>query len=200
MKYIAALILILGMTANLLAQQGYGGITWNIAQPAEETKNYIDETSFRGFGIEFRTFLTNHLSFGGHTGWNIMDQRIEGSIELPNGTVTGTQVRHLNSFPVMLSAFFHLGSPRSSIRPYLGVNAGTYFIIQRFELGVNALEKNNWHWGVAPEFGFIFPTDYISVVASLKYNHAFPGGTSITGDAVEVDYWGFNIGFLFPTY
>jgi len=200
MKYIATLILVLGLSANLFAQRGYGGITWNIASPAEETKDYIDETSYRGFGIEFRTFLSNHLSIGGQTGWNIMDQRIDGTIELENGAITGTQIRHLNSFPILLNAFFHLGSPRGAIRPYFGINAGTYFIIQRFEIGIRALEQNNWHFGVAPEVGILFPTDYLSVMASLKYNKAFEAGTSITGEAKGYDYWGLNIGFLFPTY
>ena len=200
MKNIFILIMILGLSANLFAQRGYGGITWNIASPAEETKDYIDEVSYRGFGIEFRTFLTNHISFGGQTGWNIMDQRIDGTIELENGAITGTQVRHLNAFPILLNLSFHLGSPRAAIRPYVGLNAGTYFIIQRFELGINALEQNNWHLGVAPEAGILFPTDYLTVVTSLKYNRAFEAGTSITGEAKGYDYWGFNIGFLFPTY
>jgi hypothetical protein len=200
MKYMIMLIMIVGLCANLFAQQGYGGITWNIASPAEETKDFIDETSYRGFGIEFRTFLTNNISFGGQTGWNIMDQRIDGTIELERGTVTGTQIRHINSFPILANLFLHLGSPRAAFRPYLGVNVGTYFIIQRLELGIFAIEENNWHFGVAPEVGILFPTDYLSVMASLKYNRAFEAGTSITGDAKGFDYWGLNIGFLFPTY
>ena len=200
MKYIVIVSLIVLLSVNAFAQKGYGGISWNISVPTEELKDFIDETSFRGFGIEFRSFITKHLSVGGVTGWNIMDQRLSGTFELPNGAITGTQIRYLNSFPIMFTSHLHIGSPRSAIRPYLGIGVGTYYIVERFEIGVNLFEANNWHFGVAPEVGILFPTDYVSIMTSLKLNVAFESGSSITRDAKEFSYWGINIGILFPTY
>jgi hypothetical protein len=185
---------------NAFAQDGYGGISWNIAVPTEDLKDFIDETSFRGFGIEFRSFVTKHISIGGVTGWNIMDQRLDGTFEIQNGAISGTQIRYLNSFPIMLTSHLHLGSPRSAIRPFVGIGVGTYYIVQRLEIGINMLEENNWHFGIAPEVGFLFPTDYVSIMTSLKYNAAFTSGESISKESVAHSYWGINIGILFPTY
>ncbi len=200
MKYILIVSLVILLSINAFAQKGYGGISWNISVPTEELKDFIDETSFRGFGIEFRSFLTKHISVGGVTGWNIMDQRVDGTIELDNGAITGTQIRYLNAFPIMLTSHLHLGSPRAAIRPFIGVGVGTYYVVERFEIGVNLFEANNWHLGFAPEVGFLFPTDYVSIMTSIKYNQAFESGKSITKESKSFSYWGINIGILFPTY
>jgi hypothetical protein len=100
----------------------------------------------------------------------------------------------------MLTSHLHIGGPRAAIRPYLGVGVGTYYVVERFELGINMFESNNWHFGVVPEVGVLFPTDYVSILTSLKYNQAFEAGKSINGEAKSYSYWGINIGFLFPTY
>lgn len=200
MKYFLTLIIIFMLSVNVFAQQGYGGISWSIGLPEEDLKDYIDETSYRGFGIDFRSFVTKSISIGGYTGWNIMDQRVDGTIEFDNGAVTGTQIRYVNSFPIMLTGHIHIGGPRSAIRPYFGIGVGTYYVIQRLEIGINAFEKNDWHFGLAPEVGFLFPTDYVSVLTSLKYNQAFKSGEPITKDNKAFSYWTINIGFLFPTY
>ena len=204
MKYILIIALMLMLSVNAFAQQGYGGISWSIATPADELKNYIDETSYRGFGIDFRSFVTKSISVGGYTGWNILDQRVDGTIEFSNGplngAINGTQIRYVNSFPIMLTSHLHIGGPRSAIRPYIGIGVGTYYVVQRLEMGVNMIEKNNWHFGLAPEVGVLFPTDYVSILASLKYNQAFKSGEAITRNNFAFSYWSFNVGFLFPTY
>ena len=200
MKYIIVVFMIILLCTSAFAQKGYGGISWNISVPTEDLKDFIDETSFRGFGIEFRSFITKHISIGGVTGWNIMDQRLSGTFELENGAITGTQIRYLNSFPIMLTSHLHIGSPRAAIRPYIGLGAGAYYITERFEIGVNLFEESNWKFGIAPEIGFLFPTDYVSIMTSLKYNQAFESGESISKESRSTSYWGINIGILFPTY
>jgi len=204
MKYILIISLILLMSLNAFGQKGYGGITWNISVPTDDLSDFIDETSYQGFGIEFRSFITRHLSIGGSTGWNIMDQRVDGTYpierETVSGAVTGTQIRYLNSFPIMVTTHFHIGSPRSAIRPYVGLGVGTYYAVERLEIGVNLFEANNWHFGIAPEVGFLFPTDYVSILTSLTYNQAFESGESMTKDSKAFSYWGIRVGILFPTY
>jgi hypothetical protein len=49
------------------------------------------------------------------------------------------------------------GERRGEVHPFIGLNAGTYYIRQRLDIGVWSIENDNWHVGLAPEFGLFIP-------------------------------------------
>ena len=111
MKWIYSSIIILLFTACVSAQS-FGSITYNVAIPTEKLADYIDNTSWRGFGLEGRWFQANNISFGISFGWNVFDQRTTDLIQVADesigGTVGGTQIRVVNSFPMMATGHFQL--------------------------------------------------------------------------------------------
>ncbi len=180
------------------AQRYMTVLTYNTALPTGNTGDFISEYSWRGFAIEGRRFVQKNLSIGINLGWNIFDEKNGETIHLDNGAVSGTQIRYLNSFPIMVNAHYYFGN-RRSFRGFLGLNVGTYAINQRFDIGIWTVNNNNWHFGVAPEIGFIIPAGrQTSVIFSVKYNYAFSSGTPLNGgDSNDHSYIGFNLGLAF---
>ncbi|RKY93267.1 MAG: hypothetical protein DRQ13_09685, partial [Ignavibacteriae bacterium] len=156
MKWLYSSILILIITASVSAQS-LGSITYNMSFPTSKLSDYIDKTSFKGFGLEGRWFSNKNISFGLSFAWTVYDQRVTDPIQIVNeglsGTISGTQVRVVNTLPMLATAHYYVGKRRDQFRFYFGTGAGMYYIQQRLEIGLVAIESDNWHFGLAPEAG-----------------------------------------------
>ena len=201
LKYIITLLFL--FTVSSFAQEFITDITWNMAFQNSKLKEYISDNSFKGVGLEGRRFLEKNISVGLKFGWNIFDQRVDKPIEIDGenygGTISGTQVRHINSFPLMANIHYYYGK-RRNFRLFAGLNTGMYYIVQRLDLGVWRLESSNWHFGLAPEVGFLIPFGGgdSQLIVTGRYNYAFDAGTSLGGKEDNYySYWGINIGFAF---
>lgn len=202
-RKIILIILMMSTFVNVQAQlyPGLAGVQYSVGSTMGDTKNFVSDLSWTGFAVEYDKFLSRNLTIGFLTGWNAFDElQRGGTIELEGSTLTGTQIRYFSSFPVLANFSYFFGHKKSSVRPYFGVGVGAYYIIERLEVGLFMVEKDNWHLGVAPTVGILVPTDYIYLQASVRYNHAFEGGTSIAKEPLEFTYLTFNFGISVPTW
>jgi len=202
-KNIIFFLFTFGMITAASAQvyQGVAGIQYSMGATTGESKNYVSDFSFRGFGMEYSKFVNRQLSVGFMIGWNIFDElRRETSIEIPGSTISGTQIRYFNAFPILANFSYFLGQPRSNVRPFASLGVGTYYILERLEVGLYQIEKDNWHLGLSPAIGILFPTDYVFLQASVRYNYAFAGNESISKDPLDISYLTFNLGITVPTW
>ena len=203
---IASLALILVFSGEAKAQDWWWGITYEMSATSslptnsDSDVNFIEDYSFRGLGIEARYVPSRdaNYSFGFNVGWNVLNEKNEfgterNTISLPNADITGTQLRYFNTVPLLANASYYFGS-RGGIRPSVGVNAGTYYIERRVDIGVVGIVEDNWHFGWAPEVGLVVPlgTPEIALLTTIRYNWAFSAGG--TGDQ---KFWGFNIGIAY---
>ncbi len=204
MKWLYSSILILIITASVSAQS-LGNMTYNMSFPTGNLSDFIDKTSFKGFGIEGRWFQSRNLSLGLSFAWTVFDQRVSDPIQIVqdgvSATVSGTQIRVVNSLPILATAHYYVGKRRDKFRFYFGTGVGMYYIKQRLEIGLVAFESDNWHFGVAPEVGVIinFSREFTMIV-NTKYNYAFSAGEALGGGDNQIDYWGINIGFVWQSY
>lgn len=203
-KYL--IIILMFLSVNLFAQDFLGIISYNTALPTGNTKDYISDFSWKGFSFEGRSFTNRNWTFGGTFGWNIFDTKSTDLIEIDDETsgitIKGTQVRYTNSFPIMANGHYHFGKRKDAVRPFMGLGLGTYYIIQRFEIGILQREVSNWHFGLAPEVGVLVALSRnTSLILSAKYNYAFSAGKTVYGDTDNSQsYIGFNIGLAFYGY
>jgi len=203
---IASLALLLVFTGEAQAQDWWWGITYNMSAssslPAnsDSDTNFIEDYSFRGLGIEARYVPSRDASysFGFNVGWNVLNEKNDfgmerNTISLPNADISGTQLRYFNTVPLLANASYYFGD-RGGIRPFVGVNAGTYYIERRVDIGVSAVVDDNWHFGWAPEVGLVVPLGRpeVALLTTIRYNWAFSAGGS--GDQ---KFWGFNIGIAY---
>jgi hypothetical protein len=159
------------------AQQIFG-LSYDVAFPTSKSKEYVNKVSVLGFGLDARKMTQGKYSYGITFHWNsFADDRLERSIT--EGNVISIDDRSLESFPIMLNGHYYFFSDLQSFRPFIGGNIGTYFIITRRSLDGIYWSDTNWHFGVAPDVGFMlhFMQD-IHVMFTLRYNYAFKTGGS----------------------
>lgn len=202
-KYITALLVLISFTS--FAQELLTNVTWNIGIPVSKMNEYTTEVTYQGFTISGRKFLDKYNSVGLMSGWNIFSEKTYDPIEIKSengtGTISGTQVRSVNVIPILVGIHHHYGS-KKEMRAFIGLNAGTYYILQRLDMGVYRIDNDNWHFGVAPEAGLIIPFsgDENAVYLGAKYNYAFDSGTAFGGSENNFySYYEINIGFAFSS-
>jgi hypothetical protein len=203
MKTKIIILFICALSTTSFSQEFISNFTWNFGFPADKLSEFIPNNSYKGFGIEGRRFLNKNISAGLSLGWNIFDQRTSDPIMIDEegfgGTVSGTQIRYVNAFPILANAHYYIGK-RRDFRVFLGGGVGVYYILQRLDLGVWMLESNNWHFGIAPEAGILVPLGdgQSHIIVTGRYNYAFSSGKSLGGNEDNTySYWSLNFGFAF---
>jgi hypothetical protein len=201
-KYVIAIIALVSCTN--FAQELLTSLTWNIGIPVSKMNQYTTDVSYRGFTIAGRRFIDKENSVGFMLGWNIFDEKnydpINVQQENGSGTISGTQVRSINSFPLLVGLQHFFGN-KKDMRTFVGINTGVYYILQRLDMGVYRIDNDNWHFGIAPEVGLIIPLDGdASLDLGARYNYAFDSGTALGGAENNFySFWEINIGFAFSS-
>ena len=75
MKTIFSIIFSLFISAQIFAQDDHFGMSWDVTVPLGETSDYVGETSWLGFTMQWRKFMTDNVSVGISFGWSVLDQR-----------------------------------------------------------------------------------------------------------------------------
>jgi hypothetical protein len=199
MKRLLLILLVLLLPVAAGAQELLSGVSWSLAFPSGRASDFLEgETSFGGLGVDVRWFVTEHTTAGLYLGWNSWSVLTEETVLLTNGALSGTQVRHINMFPVMATVHEYFADRTAETRPYIGLQAGLTAINQRFDIGLVSIENYNWHFAVAPEAGILFNLDRnLFLRASGTYTYAFDSGETLAGaDENTYSFWGVNIGLI----
>ena len=200
MKLKSIFLIILFISIPSIAQESLTNLSWEIGLPTSKMGQYMGKESYRGFGLDFKKFLTKNTSVGLSIGWNLFDQRLDESINLSteniSGTVSGTQIRYINTFPILVNCNYYIGK-RNDLRTFIGLGAGMYYVLQRLDIGVYRIDSKNWHIGIAPEGGLLIPVfdSGTTFLAAVRYNYAFDAGKSIGGNENNFySYWSIRLG------
>ena len=190
-KALTLLLISLSMTIPIQAQQIFG-ISYDISIPTLDTKEFVSNISLVGFGLDAREMRHGKVSFGVTFHWNsFKDDRLE-RVDTGNGEFISIDNRSLESFPILVNSHYYFFSEIESFRPFFGANIGTYFIITRRSVdGVRRSDKN-WHFGIAPDIGFMlhFMQD-VHIMLTLRYNYAVK-----TSSSPAQTYWNVIFGFV----
>ena len=189
-------IMLLSFSTQALSQDSwYGAFTYQVSFPTGDSKDFTSPVSFRGVGLDYRTFVQSNTTAGFFLGWNVFHERTTETFSTQNIAVWGTQDRYINAFPIMANVHYYLGQ-KGEPRPYIGLNAGGFVVLQRFAVGIVSLSNDTWEWGLAPEAGVIARIDRDhAVIINGKFNWAFNGETYGNKD-FNLTYFGLNVGFV----
>lgn len=201
MKFFLTVFLLLAVAGGAFGQTKITALHYDVSIPDKDLKNYISETSWRGVGFDGRWFVKYPSTFtlGIAAAWHVFDEKTSGTITWPDGALTGHQNRYVNSFPLMVTAHYYFGD-RNQLWAFIGGGVGTYYILQRFEVGVMAFEEGNWHFGAYPEIGVQIPLQEAALFVSGRYNYAFKTGESLSGEALDYNYWTIAIGLAYSSW
>jgi hypothetical protein len=200
MKYIKIILPLMLITFSTLSQNYMTGLSWSMGFASGKTTDFIGAPSFTGCSLEGHRLMSRTVSLGFETGWNILNEQNADLITVNNTSISGQQGRYLNIIPVLLSASYYIKSSKSAkFVPFIRANVGTYYILQRFDIGVFTIDNDNWHFGVSPELGFMYSTSkQISLLVNAKYNYAFDSGTRLGGDETnDYAFYSLNLGITY---
>ncbi|MEK6477259.1 outer membrane beta-barrel protein [Catalinimonas sp. 4WD22] len=138
------------------AQQNMFSLQYSVGFPTSELNDYIGETSFRGLALDYTYLTSTNLSFGISGGVNTFYER-KGYDTYNEGTasLTGTQYRYTNSFPIMASVGYFL-NPAQTLTPYASLGIGTIYTLRDTRIGSYSTETDTWHFSLRPEIGIIY--------------------------------------------
>jgi len=191
MKYIVTIIIALLIGTAAYSQAIYS-LNYTMSFTSGETHKYIQNASFRGLTFEGRGFVSDRVSIGGLFTWTTFYEKLGGaSYTDETTTITGTQYRYLNAYPLLVQAHYYLGTDPYDPRVYLGGGLGAYKMNQRTNIGVWSLERNNWHFGLSPEVGVLFPISMDTKLnVSFRYHYVFKAK-----DTTDHSWFGLSVGF-----
>ncbi|MGB5848865.1 MAG: OmpW family outer membrane protein [Ignavibacteriaceae bacterium] len=195
-KLKSIIIISLLLSVNLFAQDLLTGLTYSISVPTGNTSEYISKTSFKGLSIDLRKFFSYNASIGFLVGWSAFEEETNKTISTIRRDVSAEQSRLINAFPVMITTHYYIGEGRE-FRPFIGIGVGMYYFYHQLELADDNLESNKWHFGAAPEAGFVYLLESIYSFANVRYNYAFSAENEFTKVSTSQSYLTFNIGFAF---
>jgi hypothetical protein len=191
MKYFITIIAAFLISAAAYSQAIYS-LNYTMSFGVGETGDYIRSASFRGMTFEGRGFVTDQVTLGGLFNWATFYEKLGGeTFSLENTTLTGTQYRYINAFPLLFQAHWYSNDDEFEPRLYLGGGLGAYKINQRTNIGVWSLEERNWHFGLSPEVGLLFPVSMDTQFnISLRYHYVFKAK-----DTIDHSWFGLSVGF-----
>ena len=188
-----------GGNAQVLTQPYVGTLSYTTASPAGDSKDFANNFSWLGFTVEGDWFVKRNISAGFILGWQeIYNEKGGDQFEFTNGTVTGRTYKHLGSLPMLARARYWTGSPGDKFHGFAGLGLGTYWMKQTVDVGIYTADESNWHFGVAPELGFLMVTGYgIGWTLNARYNYPVAAGDYLSGSSKAWSYWGFGIGLSY---
>jgi hypothetical protein len=189
-KIVLSFALFIG-SLGLMAQEGLFALTYNMGLASGSTADFINKYSWRGFGIDGRSFVTDNISLGGSFSWNVFyEEEVNETYTEGNQSLTGNFYKSINAFPINFTAHYYFNDYDAPARIHVGMGVGASKINQRTEFGIWQISHNYWHFNVTPDIGVLFPINYRSnFFVSARYNYAFKAKDKDFG------YFGFNVGF-----
>lgn len=190
-KILLLLICISGMQISY-GQNGYGAITYSLALPMGDMKNYIDDISYRGVNMEFYWRLKNSLDVGMEAGWNVFySKEDKKTYTAETASITGVQYRYINAAPILAAARWRKSGGKT--QPYVGVGVGTSSINRSTDFGLYRIINNTWQFCLRPEAGIIYKfSDTNGLTAGVKYYNNFKNDEQDAQTFLTL-----NLGFVF---
>jgi len=179
------------------AQTNFAGVTYNFSFPAVDLDHYVGQNSWYGVTVDFRRHLTGNQNvlLGLSTGWYVFYNNVNQVINVDNAAISGEQYRNFNIIPILVGATYLIGHGDQA-RAFVGLHAGPYYARQQLDIGLYSIDKSNWHFGVAPEFGVTFPVQTeTDVYFNLRYHYLFSAGDYLGGGALTLPFLTIGAGF-----
>jgi len=183
------LLLVFGSEARAqYVDDWYWAVSYDMAAPLGDTKDFTGNFSFRGVGLEGRYFKSPKTSIGFFAGWNVFTEKVSGTVQDGNRTTTGTSARTINAVPLYVTGDYYFGD-RGGARPYVGLGAGVIYNERRNDFGIFTSSSSKWQFALAPEAGVMFPVGASLMYVGLRYNYGFKAG-----DFESLQYLSINVG------
>jgi outer membrane protein W len=185
MKKAIIILALAAVSGTAAVAQNVWTVNYEIGLPLGSMSDYVSKTSFRGFSINGNTYVSDNISVGGSMSWSAYYEKYpRDTYQLPEGAITSTVWAKMYIMPLLVNIRYNF-MPEGTVRPYVGLGTGVYYIQQETEVGLYTDQRNNWRFGLVPEAGLYYPfglSDF-GLHARVGYNQVFyhvdPIGSSL---------------------
>lgn len=186
-RYIIALsVFFRALTVD--AQEVIWKLTYDVGIPFSSTREFTDQTSWRGLTLDVDRFVGDNLALGIAFSWStFVEKESDSYYELDNFLLHGTQVRYINNIPLTARLAYY--QPVNDLDIFGSLGVGTAWQETRREIGTLAFTGNYWQFALVPELGVVVPVGPSSITAKVRYVQAFK-----TQDAPDLSYLSFGLG------
>ncbi|WP_075602862.1 outer membrane beta-barrel protein [Saccharicrinis aurantiacus] len=194
-KILYTMLFVFALGIQLEAQEKYSIVGYSMGFGTGDTNEFIDQSSFSGFQLEFGQYvLEDKFSVGIQSGFQSFYKELpKTTYPLENGAVTGKQYRYLSAVPILANGMFYPFGQETKVIPHVGLGVGTYYIDKQLDMGLTSLYTTTWHFGLAPQLGASFPINYkTSINLNAQYNMAVK-----TSDNPAENWLSVSVGFRF---
>ena len=192
-----AIPLALLLSSPAQAQDWFWGISYGVAFPVSDTKDFTEGTSWRNWNTDVLVQVRPNTAVGLNVGWNVFNEitPADDVVQLENVDVGGTKFTYINSIPMLLTIRQFMGSQSGNgIRPFFGLGIGTQLVKQAVDVSLFRISDDTWHFALAPEIGVVLPVrSDAKWFLNAKWNYAVK-----SSDRTQ-SYWGINLGFAWQT-
>jgi outer membrane protein len=180
MKKLIFLILFCSLlgTPRSFGQDSYLTMQYAVSFATGDMSDYISAVSWRGFLMEYRGEVNDHLLLGVDVGWNVFYEKKEkDTYTVGTESLSGVQYRYQNEVP-MLGTLDYLISSEGPVLPYVGLGIGTIYSERATDMNLYRLEQNTWQFALKGEVGVLYELSYASSIKlAAKYYNGFKTGT-----------------------
>ncbi|MDN3204801.1 outer membrane beta-barrel protein [Algoriphagus sediminis] len=186
-------IICMTLAGTAQAQQSIFSLNYAISVPLGNTSNYIDQTSGRGFILEYQKFINKNWAIGGEFGHATFYKREENKVYTEgSASLSGIQYRYQYEWPIFLTANYYVLTG-DKIRPYFGLGVGTIAHDRRIDMGIFTDQNTHWQFAIRPEVGLLYkPTYNTGFKLGVKYYNSFE-----SSDLAGQSNLGINVGIVF---
>ena len=143
----------------------------------------IKNSSYRGFMVEGKKFLTKNVTVGGSMSWlGFYERKDRATYAFDDGAITTSISNYYYNFPLLANVGYYF-MPEYWIKPYAGLNVGTVYSKLEKNVGSMSIIDQTWQFQVAPELGIFIP-----------FGHDAEAGLQIAGKYNYITYqkYGYN--------
>jgi len=136
---------------------GFFSLNFTPSFPIGTLKENIDASSYRGFMVEGKKFVTKNVSVGASLSWlGFFELKDRATYNFGDGAITANIANYYYNFPILLNTSYYF-FPEYWIKPYTGINAGTVYSKLEKNVGTISIIDQTWQFHVAPEVGIFIP-------------------------------------------
>lgn len=191
------ILFVLISMAGFVSGQSYFSVTYDMAVPLGNTKDFIPKFNTRGFGVETGGRFADNFSVGLGFAWNGFYEELDYDLYgpedgLPDELNIWTKAwKYITVYPFYGSVKYYLYS-HSDMELYAGAIIATSLISQVTDYGVYSQVSKNWHFTLAPEAGIIY---WLHKNIGVTFNGRFMWSPA-AGETDAQTYLGFNVGVV----
>lgn len=165
-------------TKSFSQQESYISVQYGVSFGTGDMSDFIAKVSWRGFLLEYRSALNDHLLAGVDAGWNVFyEKKNQDSYTVGTVTLSGVQYRYQNSVPLLATVDYLISSDKA-LKPYVGLGIGTIYNERATDMNLYRLTEDTWQFALKGELGLLYELNYTaSIKLAAKYYSGFKTNT-----------------------